>query len=74
MFCIFRKHLFKTEKIIRNFSRMAQKDDRILLLNAPRLPLEDDKLNELTADLHDWAHVSFFLNFRISMNFKHLSG
>ncbi|CAB01655.1 Glutathione synthetase [Caenorhabditis elegans] len=37
---------------------MAQKDDRILLLNAPRLPLEDDKLNELTADLHDWAHAN----------------
>lgn len=47
--------------LVRNvfFSRMAQKDDRILLLNAPRLPLEEKKVEELTADLHDWAHVSF---------------
>ncbi|EGT56341.1 hypothetical protein CAEBREN_22530 [Caenorhabditis brenneri] len=36
---------------------MAQKDNRILLLNAPRLPLEDAKLEELTGDLHDFAHA-----------------
>ncbi|KAF1765226.1 hypothetical protein GCK72_005178 [Caenorhabditis remanei] len=36
---------------------MAQKDDRILLLNAPRLPLPDDKVAELIGDLHDYAHA-----------------
>uniref|UniRef100_A0A8R1EF67 Uncharacterized protein n=1 Tax=Caenorhabditis japonica TaxID=281687 RepID=A0A8R1EF67_CAEJA len=36
----------------------APQDDRILLLHAPRLPLEDKKVDELSADLHDWAHAN----------------